>query len=105
MAGFSLSPDEIATVCGRLRTQLDGVGDLLADTDGGELTRSDLGGVRHGDLVALYEDVTRQKIPDLLRQFEATGRDLADRFESTLATYRQVDSAAAEALSPPRTGW
>ncbi|HVV21554.1 MAG TPA: hypothetical protein VHF06_19120 [Pseudonocardiaceae bacterium] len=99
MAGFALSPDEIASVCHTLAAQADDVPEQVARIRSSEVGASDLGGDRYADLYRLYHEMTQETIPTVLAEHAAAGRAMADRLASTLHAYQQTDAESAAGLS------
>lgn len=101
MAGFTLSPDEITSICRSLTDQMRGIPDRITEIRSSEVMPSDFGGHRHADLAERYIEATQEVIPKLLRRYAAEGTAMAERLETTLAAYTDTDADEATLLRGP----
>jgi hypothetical protein len=97
MAGFSLSPDELAAVCVRMRAQADAVHEQMRQAGGRRQSgTADFGGSRYAGLAALYGDVLDEIIPRMVGEFRAATTAMSTgEFSQFVASLRPVAVPAA----------
>jgi hypothetical protein len=103
MAEFSLSPDELASVCRRMVAQTDGIPANAEQVRASEVGTTDFGGTRFTEIARLYAHVIQDVIPGLLTGYASAGRSMSDRLASTLGGYASAEAAATDAMRDEAT--
>jgi hypothetical protein len=100
MTGFSLSVEEVDSVCGRMRAQVDGVRERVAawDADVAEASLDGFGGAGGAAVAQLYRQVLTELVPSSVHQYRDSARAMTDQLQSVLRAYRSSDEDAAERL-------
>lgn len=98
MSGFSLSADEVMTVCRRMRAQTDAIPGRAARIGSGETGPSDFGNA-HTDLGELYLSVLADAVPRMLHEFQDATTSMSERLEKALGGYADADEDAIVALN------